>query len=116
MRMTPLFVLLYVALTLIWRVPLLVGAGYLALSLVCFVVYARDKSSARSGRRRTPENTLHLLALFGGWPGALLAQQYLRHKSSKASFRAVFWLTVLLNIAGFVLLSSPQGGSWHWLR
>lgn len=116
MRAILLFSLLYAALTLVWRVPLSVGAGYIALSLICFVVYARDKSAARTGRRRTSERTLHLLALFGGWPGALLAQQLLRHKSSKASFRAAFRLTVLFNITSFIVLSSPRGGGWHWLR
>lgn len=111
-----LFGLLYGALTLLWRVPLPVGAAYLALSLWSFVLYALDKSAARSGRWRIRERTLHVWALLGGWPGALLAQHVLRHKSSKVSFRAVFWLTVLVNLAGLVLLSSPQGGSWHWLR
>lgn len=111
-----LFGLLYAALTLWWQVPLAVGAAYLTLSLCSFVLYALDKSAARSGRRRIRERTLHLLALLGGWPGALLGQQLLRHKSSKTSFRAVYWTTVLCNIGCFVVLSAPQGGSWHWLR
>ena len=54
-----------------------------------------------------PENALHLLALAGGWPGALLAQQFLRHKSTKQEFRQVFWVTVLLNIIALVLLATP---------
>jgi heme/copper-type cytochrome/quinol oxidase subunit 3 len=41
------------------------------------------------------------LSLVGGWPGALVAQQKLRHKSQKQSFRIVFWITVLLNCAAF---------------
>jgi uncharacterized membrane protein YsdA (DUF1294 family) len=71
-----------------------------------------DKSAARSGERRTPESTLHLLALAGGWPGALLAQQFLRHKSTKAEFRRTFWVTVVLNVAGFVMLCSTLGRGW----
>lgn len=82
---------------------------YLGLSLLTFVAYALDKSAARNNTWRTPESTLHLLALAGGWPGALLAQQWLRHKSVKAEFRAVFWATVVFNVVGFVLLSSPLG-------
>ncbi len=79
---------------------------YVGASLVAFVAYAIDKSAARAGRWRTPEQTLHLLALAGGWPGALLAQQLLRHKTNKPSFNAVFWLTVALNVAAFVAWSA----------
>jgi uncharacterized membrane protein YsdA (DUF1294 family) len=39
----------------------------------------------------------------------LLAQQFLRHKSAKAEFRSMFWGTVILNIAAFVVLCSPLG-------
>ena len=31
-----------------------------------------------------------------------MAQQLLRHKSSKASFRSAFWATVVVNVAAFV--------------
>jgi uncharacterized membrane protein YsdA (DUF1294 family) len=37
--------------------------------------------------------------LFGGWPGALIAQQQFRHKTVKASFQSVFWVTVFVNVA-----------------
>lgn len=82
---------------------------YPAVSAFTFLVYGADKSAASQGRWRVAENTLHLLALAGGWPGALVAQQMFRHKSSKAEFRAVFWLTVIVNIAVFVWLASPYG-------
>lgn len=72
---------------------------YLAASLGTFVVYAVDKSAAQRGRWRTAESTLHVLALVGGWPGALIAQRVFRHKSRKPSFRAGFLLTVVLNCA-----------------
>lgn len=74
------------------------------MSLATYAVYALDKSAARRKRRRVPERTLHLLALLGGWPGALLAQQHLRHKSGKTAFLLVFWLTVLLNGVLLMLL------------
>ena len=112
----PVFVALYFALAVMWRVPNRVGLAYLALSAVCFVAYAADKSAARSGGWRTRESTLLLIGLVGGWPGALLAQQFLRHKSVKASFRAAFWGTVVLNMAAFVALSAPQFGIWQMLR
>jgi uncharacterized membrane protein YsdA (DUF1294 family)/cold shock CspA family protein len=83
--------------------------AYLAASAATFLAYAFDKSAATRGAWRISEQTLHLLALIGGWPGALIAQQMLRHKSLKSEFRAVFWGTVALNIAGFSFLASPYG-------
>jgi len=53
-----------------------------------------------------------MLALLGGWPGAWFAQRRLRHKSRKQPFRAVFWITVLLNLAALSYLFSPAGA---WL-
>lgn len=79
--------------------PPVVPAAYGIFSISAFAVYAIDKSAARHGRWRTPEKTLHLLALIGGWPGALLAQRTLRHKSQKPSFQSAFLLTVLANCA-----------------
>ena len=72
---------------------------YLIASIITFLVYAHDKSAAKHNRWRTKESTLHSLALLGGWAGALLAQKVLRHKSSKASFQLVFWVTVVVNVA-----------------
>jgi uncharacterized membrane protein YsdA (DUF1294 family) len=60
---------------------------YMMISLVTFIVYAHDKPAAEKGVWRTPESTLHLLSLMGGWSGALVAQQQLRHKSRKAVTR-----------------------------
>jgi uncharacterized membrane protein YsdA (DUF1294 family)/cold shock CspA family protein len=112
----PAFIALYVAVAVVWRLPNKVALGYLALSAVCFVMYAADKSAAKSGGWRTQESTLLLIGLVGGWPGAMLAQQLLRHKSVKASFRSAFWGTVVLNVIAFVVLSSPQVGAWQALR
>lgn len=94
------------------RLPLTVLALYLLASLVTFLAYAFDKSAARRQQWRTRESTLHLFALLGGWPGALLAQQLLRHKSAKTSFLLRYWLTVLLNGAALGwLLGSPSAHS-----
>ncbi len=75
-----------------------VAGWVLLISLATFVAYASDKRRAKTGRWRIPENTLHLLSLIGGWPGALLAQRLLRHKNRKPSFQTVFWLSVLLHV------------------
>ena len=71
----------------------------LVMSLACFVTYGRDKRRAASGGRRVPESTLHLLALFGGWPGALIGQRRFRHKTNKLPFLIVFWAVVVVHVA-----------------
>ncbi len=80
------------------------------LSVITYGVYSGDKQAAESGRRRTPENTLHLLALLGGWPGAAIAQRRLRHKTAKQSFRSVYWLTVFANCAIVIWLFTSENG------
>lgn len=102
----PAFLAVYGVVAAVWKLPFWVAGLYLALSVATFVVYAADKSAAANGSWRTPESTLHALALAGGWPGALVAQQFLRHKSTKLAFRQVFWVTVFLNVVGLVVLAS----------
>ena len=91
------------------KTPPLVLALYMVASLLTVIMYAVDKSAAQKGAWRIQESTLHLLSLAGGWPGALVAQQKLRHKSKKQSFRSVFWVTVLLNCGAFAWLLTPTG-------
>jgi uncharacterized membrane protein YsdA (DUF1294 family)/cold shock CspA family protein len=106
------FLLIVAAIVVFGILPHHVLWLYLGMSVVTFALYGMDKSAARNGKERTPENTLHMLALLGGWPGALYAQQLLRHKSIKQPFRSVFWFTVVLNIAGLGYISSGYGA---WL-
>lgn len=105
--LVPAFAAFVLACHLVWRLPNWTWGLYSALSMATFIVYALDKRAAARGEWRVAENTLHLLSLAGGWPGALLAQQTLRHKSTKASFRRVYWATVVLNVAGFVAVFTP---------
>lgn len=98
----------YLVASVFGRIPQWLALVYLGASVVCFAAYYLDKSAAVAKRWRTPESTLLVLGLLGGWPGAILAQQWLRHKSSKASFRSQFWTTVLLNVAAFAFIC------WRW--
>lgn len=86
--------------------------AYGLMSVVTFVSYAKDKAAARAGVWRTSEFTLHLFSLVGGWPGAAIAQSSLRHKSAKPSFRAVYWLTVILNCGFLAFILVPGKGEW----
>ena len=99
----PFFIAIYIGLSLTKGVSIRFASVYLALSIVCLLAYAIDKSAAVAGRWRLSEQSLLLLGLAGGWPGALIAQQLFRHKSSKASFRNAFWGTVVINVAAFIL-------------
>jgi len=93
------------------KLPWLILYLYLMLSITSFVFYRMDKIAAQQRYWRTPESALHLMSLFCGWPGALIAQQTLRHKSSKLSFRIKFILTMLINLAAFAWLFTEQGES-----
>ncbi|WP_414828900.1 DUF1294 domain-containing protein [Alteromonas sp. H39] len=89
-----------------WLFPdLRTGAAMLVvLNLVTFVMYWKDKSAARKQQRRVSEANLHIAALLGGWPGAWIAQHILRHKTVKTSFRTIFWLTIVVNIVGILVI------------
>jgi uncharacterized membrane protein YsdA (DUF1294 family) len=103
--------LLLVAFTASLSAAYLAGASsgvvplfYLAVSLATFAVYAFDKRAACNGRWRTPERTLHLLSVAGGWPGAMLAQKLLHHKTRKQPFQYLFAATVIVNCAALICL------------
>src|SRR5207342_554109 len=89
---------------LLHKLPVEVVFVCVVMSGVAIFAYAYDKSAASRGRWRTKESTLHIVALLGGWPGALLAQDLFRHKSSKTEFQAVFWTTVVVNCGALVWL------------
>ncbi|MFV9503384.1 MAG: DUF1294 domain-containing protein [Oscillochloridaceae bacterium umkhey_bin13] len=90
---------------LIWLgwLPFWALAIYGLMSLIAFLAYGSDKARAGNGARRTPENTLHMYELLGGWPGALLAQTYFHHKRSKTSYQIAFWLIIVLNLLGLAV-------------
>ena len=91
------------------RLPVAILGLYGAASVVAFIAYWSDKSAAKRNQWRTQESTLHLFALLGGWPGALAAQRVFRHKTSKSSFQAAYWITVVLNCTALGWLLSPYG-------
>ena len=96
-------------LVLLNKLPVNILSIYAILSVLTFALYAKDKSAAQSGSWRTSESTLHLFSLIGGWPGAIIAQSKLRHKSKKISFRIVYWGTVIINCGVLGWLLTPEG-------
>ena len=99
-----IFTIVLLFLVLSGRVHIIVPALYFFISVITFIMYAIDKSAATNDSWRTPESTLHVLSLLGGWPGAMIAQKILRHKSSKQSFRSAFFATLMINLAGLAYL------------
>ena len=73
--------MLVYAAVILWAVwtrilPWWILAALPALSMMTFFAYWQDKYAAEKGKWRTPEGTLHLYSLAGGWPGAWFAQQH----------------------------------------
>lgn len=91
------------------RIPVEIVGIYVVASVITFVAYAFDKSAARRGGQRTQESALQLMSLLGGWPGALVGQQLMQHKTRKVAFQQTFWILVAANVVVLVMLLSSQG-------
>jgi uncharacterized membrane protein YsdA (DUF1294 family) len=89
--------------------PLIITVIFVIASLFTYFLYAKDKKAAINNTWRTPESSLHLCTLLCGWPGAIIAQQKLRHKTKKVSFRVVFVMTLLINSAVLAGLHTSNG-------
>lgn len=89
----------------------IVALVYLVMSLVSFFTYRYDKQVAIDDiGRRVSESTMHWQEALGGWPGALVAQKMLRHKTIKPSYQAVFWLIVISHV--LVWIEYLRGFPW----
>ncbi|MBD7956837.1 DUF1294 domain-containing protein [Microbacterium sp. Sa4CUA7] len=93
------FVVVFSVAFVVLDLPMWMPVLYSVLSIVAFACYGIDRAAARRNRQRISEQTLVMLGLFGGWPGALIAQQVFRHKTRKRSFRRAFWGSVVINVA-----------------
>ena len=112
LKLTSLFVLIVVAGTLAGRLPPVIIVIYGVVSIVAFLLYWLDKSAARRGGWRTQESSLLFIGLVGGWPGAVIAQQILRHKTRKESFQLAFWVTAVMNSIALGWLLTDSGSSF----
>ena len=95
-------IIIAATITMIVSLSLWLGglSGWLAylvsINIVCFGFYGEDKWCAIKQKPRTPEGTLHIMALTGGVLGAKLGQKVFRHKTLKGSFQRIFWFIVFL--------------------
>ena len=83
-------------------------AYVVAVNAVGFVWYGFDKLASVRKWMRVPERVLHVVALCGATPAAVVGQKLFRHKTTKASFRTWFWVIVVLQVAVI--------GGWVWLQ
>ena len=91
---------------LLWAKSMYLAVFYLLLSFVTYIQFSMDKHYSMSSHWRISEKRLLLLSFLGGWPGGLLAQKYIHHKSSKKSFNRVFLLVIVLNLLSLIYLLS----------
>ncbi len=63
---------------------------------------------------RVPEKILHLCEFAFGFPGAILGQIALHHKSSKKPYQVVFWLIVVVHVAAWTWFFSLPEGTLLW--
>jgi uncharacterized membrane protein YsdA (DUF1294 family) len=79
----------------------LIGAAvFIIINVFTFVLWGADKKAAASdgAQMRVSEFTLLMLAVFGGSTGAVIGQQYFRHKTRKQPFKSVLYFIVGIQI------------------
>jgi uncharacterized membrane protein YsdA (DUF1294 family) len=101
---TALIALLAIAAALFGPKLVWLPAVYLLVGAVSMLAYWLDKRAARAGRWRIRESWLHGLDLIGGIAGGLVAQELLRHKTSKQSFIVVTGLIAVGHIGALTWL------------
>lgn len=74
-----------------------------AINLVTFVVYGIDKSKARQGAWRIPENVLIGLAALFGSIGALTGMFVFHHKTRKPKF--IIGVPVILVVQAVIVIA-----------
>jgi uncharacterized membrane protein YsdA (DUF1294 family) len=74
--------------------------AYLFMNIVGLYIMGEDKSRAKKHQYRISENTLWLVALFGGGVGTTIGMQVFRHKTKHLTFKIGF---PFLALAEFIL-------------
>ena len=80
-------------------------------SLLCFIMCAIDKSSAKRNRRRIAERHFFLMALSGGGPGLWLGMLCFRHKTRHWYFWVIAVSCTLCQLALLVWVGLKTTGS-----
>ncbi len=68
------------------------------INIVAILIFKRDKSLAKNGKRRVSEKTLFLSAIIGGGLGAVIGMHLFKHKTKKAAFLLGLPIIAIINI------------------
>lgn len=86
---------------------LYVAALYFAvISLVTAVITIADKIKAKKGAFRVPENTLIILALFGGSVAEYFTMRLIRHKTLHKKFMIGLPIIIIIQLLSAILIFS----------
>jgi uncharacterized membrane protein YsdA (DUF1294 family) len=80
----------------------IVVAAYLVMNIVGLIIMGEDKKRAKKHEYRISEQTLWLVALFGGAVGATAGMQLFRHKTKHLSFKIGFPFLAGIELVLFV--------------
>lgn len=64
---------------------------FIIINTFTFFCFGYDKQLARKNKWRIQERTLFFLVLVGGTIGGLIGMNIFRHKTSKTSFKLIFY-------------------------
>lgn len=78
------------------------GAALLLMNIIGIVIMGIDKKRAIKHEYRISENTLWLVAIFGGAIGTTAGMQLYRHKTKHLSFKIGFPLLSIIQIVLFI--------------
>ena len=68
------------------------------INIVTFIIYGIDKSKAKKGKWRIPENSLIGLAIIGGSIGAYLGMRVWHHKTMHLKFKYGIPLIIIIQL------------------
>lgn len=71
----------------------------LAINVATYITMGRDKKKARNREYRISEQTLWLLAFFGGATGGCVGMKHYRHKTKHVSFKRGFPILMIVQVA-----------------
>ncbi len=83
------------------------GLILLVWNLITFSITGYDKSIARTGKRRVPENNLLGMAALLGALGVYAAMHLFHHKTKHPRFKYGVPLLLVLNLAAIYLILKP---------